>query len=294
MKRIVLFLVTNLAVMLLLGLVTGFFLATPMLAERGKLHRKWRCRRGHRHKRARAQVVGHFKGGLHHDPAPVQRPAHRRPGREPPAERDADHAREMGGEVVGHEEEDVGAGGGLGNCRLGSGRQWLSWIGIDDLLDIYYRAAYDDRLTGPVNAVSPNPLRNNAYTKALAATVYGNLPSYAVPLFIRIVESLETTSVRLVELRQHRGGSPRTATWEATNLLTVASATEDGEFAIALLDPLPGLIMEAEPATAEPVAGSSGTPRSFANMRAERSPGPLWCDSGQKTYRFFAEPATFV
>lgn len=60
---------------------------------------------------------------------------------------------------------------GLGG-RLGSGQQWLSWIGLDDLLDIYYRAAYDDRLTGPVNAVSPNPLRNSAYTKALAATLH--------------------------------------------------------------------------------------------------------------------------
>ncbi|GAY16326.1 TIGR01777 family oxidoreductase [Mycobacterium sp. shizuoka-1] len=60
---------------------------------------------------------------------------------------------------------------GLGG-RLGSGRQWLSWIGLDDLLDIYYRAAYDAALSGPVNAVAPNPVRNNDYTKALAATLH--------------------------------------------------------------------------------------------------------------------------
>jgi uncharacterized protein len=60
---------------------------------------------------------------------------------------------------------------GLGG-RLGSGRQWLSWIGIDDLIDVYYRALYDDRLTGPVNAVAPNPVRNIAYTKALAQTLH--------------------------------------------------------------------------------------------------------------------------
>jgi uncharacterized protein (TIGR01777 family) len=59
---------------------------------------------------------------------------------------------------------------GLGG-RLGSGRQWLSWIGIDDLLDIYYRAIYDNRLTGPVNAVGPEPVRNSEYTKALAGTL---------------------------------------------------------------------------------------------------------------------------
>ena len=59
---------------------------------------------------------------------------------------------------------------GLGG-RLGSGQQWLSWIGIDDLLDVYYRAIYDDQLTGPVNAVGPAPVRNIDYTAALAATV---------------------------------------------------------------------------------------------------------------------------
>lgn len=60
---------------------------------------------------------------------------------------------------------------GLGG-RLGSGRQWLSWVGIDDLLDIYYRAIYDTRLNGPVNAVGPVPVRNTDYTRALAATLH--------------------------------------------------------------------------------------------------------------------------
>lgn len=60
---------------------------------------------------------------------------------------------------------------GLGG-RLGSGQQWMSWIGLDDLLDVYYRAIYDDRLAGPVNAVSPNPVRNSEYTEALAAVMH--------------------------------------------------------------------------------------------------------------------------
>jgi len=60
---------------------------------------------------------------------------------------------------------------GLGG-RLGSGKQWLSWIGIDDLLDVYYRAIYDSRLSGPVNAVAPNPVRNAEYTAALAETLH--------------------------------------------------------------------------------------------------------------------------
>jgi hypothetical protein len=56
---------------------------------------------------------------------------------------------------------------GLGG-RLGSGRQWMSWIGIDDLVDIYYRAAVDPALSGPVNAVAPDPVHNADYTTALA------------------------------------------------------------------------------------------------------------------------------
>lgn len=60
---------------------------------------------------------------------------------------------------------------GLGG-RLASGRQWLAWIGLDDLLDVYHRAVYDNRLTGPVNAVAPNPVRNADYTKALAKVLH--------------------------------------------------------------------------------------------------------------------------
>ncbi|OBA79934.1 TIGR01777 family protein [Mycobacterium sp. 1164966.3] len=56
---------------------------------------------------------------------------------------------------------------GLGG-RLGDGRQWLSWIGIDDLVDIYHRALWDNALSGAVNAVAPQPVRNADYTRTLA------------------------------------------------------------------------------------------------------------------------------
>lgn len=60
---------------------------------------------------------------------------------------------------------------GLGG-RLSTGRQWLPWIGLDDLLDIYYRALYDERLVGPVNAVGPEPVRNAEYTSELARVLH--------------------------------------------------------------------------------------------------------------------------
>ncbi|MGW4393796.1 TIGR01777 family oxidoreductase [Amycolatopsis nivea] len=60
---------------------------------------------------------------------------------------------------------------GLGG-RIGSGRQWLSWIGIDDLADIYLRAVLDETLSGPVNAVAPNPVRNSEYAEVLASVLH--------------------------------------------------------------------------------------------------------------------------
>jgi uncharacterized protein (TIGR01777 family) len=60
---------------------------------------------------------------------------------------------------------------GLGG-RLGSGKQWLAWIGLDDLLDIYLRAVTDPALSGPVNAVAPEPVRNIDYTRTLARVLH--------------------------------------------------------------------------------------------------------------------------
>jgi NAD dependent epimerase/dehydratase family enzyme len=59
---------------------------------------------------------------------------------------------------------------GLGG-RLGDGKQWLAWIALDDLLDIYRRAVLDEALSGPVNAVAPEPVRNTDYTRTLAAVL---------------------------------------------------------------------------------------------------------------------------
>lgn len=60
---------------------------------------------------------------------------------------------------------------GLGG-RLGTGDQWLAWIGIDDLCDLYLRAVLDDRVVGPLNAVAPNPVPNREYTAVLAEVLH--------------------------------------------------------------------------------------------------------------------------
>jgi uncharacterized protein len=59
---------------------------------------------------------------------------------------------------------------GLGG-RLAPGRQWLSWIGIDDLTDIFHRALVDPELSGAVNAVAPHPVRTIEYTRLLGTVL---------------------------------------------------------------------------------------------------------------------------
>jgi uncharacterized protein (TIGR01777 family) len=56
--------------------------------------------------------------------------------------------------------------------RLGSGRQWMSWIALaDELAAIRFLAAHDD-IAGAVNLTAPEPVRNAEFTKALARAVH--------------------------------------------------------------------------------------------------------------------------
>lgn len=55
----------------------------------------------------------------------------------------------------------AGAGG-----KVGDGRQWYSWIHIDDVVGIYLAAL--DGVSGTLNATAPNPVQNVDFTRALA------------------------------------------------------------------------------------------------------------------------------
>jgi uncharacterized protein (TIGR01777 family) len=52
--------------------------------------------------------------------------------------------------------------------RLGTGKQWMSWVAMEDALGILRAAIADERYTGPVNVVSPNPVQNAEFTRVLA------------------------------------------------------------------------------------------------------------------------------
>jgi uncharacterized protein (TIGR01777 family) len=59
---------------------------------------------------------------------------------------------------------------GLGG-RLGDGRQWLSWIHLDDVVGLALRALDDVDFTGAFAAVAPAPVRNEDFTRELARAV---------------------------------------------------------------------------------------------------------------------------
>lgn len=70
---------------------------------------------------------------------------------------------------------------GLGG-KIGSGKQYMSWIAIDDLVRVILRVLSADSLQGPVNAVAPNPVTNLEFTKTLGR-VLGRLTPFPMPAF---------------------------------------------------------------------------------------------------------------
>jgi uncharacterized protein (TIGR01777 family) len=61
----------------------------------------------------------------------------------------------------------MGAGG-----HLASGQQWMSWIHLDDLLRLISASLANAAYRGPVNATSPNPVRNLEFTHALGHVLH--------------------------------------------------------------------------------------------------------------------------
>jgi uncharacterized protein (TIGR01777 family) len=74
---------------------------------------------------------------------------------------------------------EFGAGG-----RIGSGRQWMSWIERDDLVRLIVHAMATPSLEGAVNATAPAPERNSAFVRALGRALHrpAILPLPALPL----------------------------------------------------------------------------------------------------------------
>jgi hypothetical protein len=74
---------------------------------------------------------------------------------------------------------------GLGG-RLGSGRQWWSWVAVQDVVGAMDHVLNHDELQGPVNTVAPNPVSNAEFTTTLASVLKRPaifpMPAFAVRL----------------------------------------------------------------------------------------------------------------
>jgi hypothetical protein len=75
---------------------------------------------------------------------------------------------------------------GLGG-RFGSGRQWMSWIHLDDLLALIIRAIDDPTFMGAINAVAPQPVTNAVFTRALAAALHRPAILHAPAAVLRLM-----------------------------------------------------------------------------------------------------------
>ncbi len=72
----------------------------------------------------------------------------------------------------------LGVGG-----RIGDGRQWMSWIDVQDMVGAIHHILKSDLLHGPVNMVAPKPVTNEEFTKTLAS-VLSRPAIFPVPAFV--------------------------------------------------------------------------------------------------------------
>lgn len=71
--------------------------------------------------------------------------------------------------------------------KIGTGSQWISWIHIDDCINLIMHIIEDDSFFGPVNMTAPNPVTNEQFTKKLAQTLSRPAAITAPSPLIRLV-----------------------------------------------------------------------------------------------------------
>jgi uncharacterized protein len=94
---------------------------------------------------------------------------------------------------------------GIGG-RVGSGRQWFSWIALDDIVGLYAEAVRGgDEWAGPINACAPEPVTNAEFAKALGRALQRPavlpIPPKALELLYGDMAQIVTGGVRMVPAR---------------------------------------------------------------------------------------------
>ena len=85
--------------------------------------------------------------------------------------------------------------------KLGSGKQWMSWIHIADIVGLYRFAAEHD-VAGVLNGTSPNPVRNETFTEVLAAELDQpaklSIPEFALKMLFGEMSEVMLASQRVI------------------------------------------------------------------------------------------------
>jgi uncharacterized protein len=91
-----------------------------------------------------------------------------------------------------------------------SGRQWMSWIHADDLIEAILFSLANVNLFGPVNATSPNPVRNQEFAKALGEALGRpaiiHTPIFALKLLLGEAAEIALASQRVAPRALERAG----------------------------------------------------------------------------------------
>lgn len=85
---------------------------------------------------------------------------------------------------------------------LGNGKQWYSWLHIEDIINVYIKVLESEILSGPINAVSPNPVTMKKFAKILGEVLHRpslfSVPKIILLLVIGQVAEVVTSSQRVV------------------------------------------------------------------------------------------------
>ncbi len=90
---------------------------------------------------------------------------------------------------------------GIGTI-LGSGKQWISWIHIRDVVNMYIFALENESLSGPYNMAAPSPVNNRSMIQAIAAARnksvnFIHVPDFALKLIMGEMSRLVLSSTRV-------------------------------------------------------------------------------------------------
>jgi uncharacterized protein (TIGR01777 family) len=94
-----------------------------------------------------------------------------------------------------------------GGGRLGDGRQWWSWISIEDVIGGIFFALLNPQVQGPLNFTAPNPVTNGEFTKVLSDVLHRPaifpVPKFALHLALG-KEAAEETALASLRVLPNR------------------------------------------------------------------------------------------